>query len=126
MFPYAPKVYQDYLAANLPDVRVGGDVPVNRPARLITVRTAPAGSSPKPRVLSLRRLVFHIWDDAGELHAGVLAEQVRDLCLRSATAGIGARRVVIVGEPSRFDDPSDPAAKPRFQMTVDVLFRANV
>lgn len=123
MFPYAAKVYRDYLSDQLDDdVRVAGDVPVSMPARLVTVTTAPAGSTPKPRVFSWRRLVFQCWS-ADEISAAMLCEQVRDLVVESVYAHIGARKVNVIGEPARWDDPE--VAVSRFQTTIDVLFRAN-
>jgi hypothetical protein len=126
MFPYAPKVYRDYLTSHdlLPDdVRVSGDVPTTRPDRLVTIRSAPAGPTAKPRFLAWRRLIFQCWD-ADETSAGELAELVRELVVQSVYARIGVHRVNVIGEPGRFDDP-DNSTSSRFQMTADVLFRAN-
>ena len=125
MFPYAPKLYRDYLVAHerFPDgVRVTGDVPTTRPGRLVTIRSAPAGPTAKPRFLAWRRLIFQCWD-ADEVVAGELCELVRDLVVHSVSARIGVHRVNVIGEPGRFDDPSNSTSS-RFQMTADVLLRA--
>ncbi|PJE24733.1 MAG: hypothetical protein CK431_04335 [Mycobacterium sp.] len=123
MFAYAPKIYRDYLRPLLDDdIRITGDVPATRPPRLVTVRLGTAPGSRKPRLLAWRRLVFQMWD-VDEMATGALAEQVRDLVVNSVYARIGARQVRVFGEPARLDDPDDRA--PRFQMTADVLFRAN-
>lgn len=123
MFPYAPKVFRDYLRPLLDDdIRLTGDVPATRPPRLVTIRLGTAQGSQKPRLLAWRRLVFQFWD-IDEIATGELAEKVRDLVVNSVYAGIGARKVRVFGEPARLDDPDDKA--PRFQMTADVLFRAN-
>jgi len=124
MFPYAPKVYRDYLTGHprLPgDVHVSGDVPKDRPVRLVTIRTAPAGSAPKPRLLAWRRLIFQCYD-ADEIAAGQLCELVRDIIVRSVYDRIGVNKIIVVGEPARLDDPDD--SSPRFQVTIDALFRA--
>lgn len=125
MFPYAPKVYRDYLRGHerMPgDVRVSGDVPTAIPARLVTIRSAPAGPTAKPRFLAWRRLILQCWA-ADEVTAGELAELVRDLVVQSVYARIGVHRVNVIGEPGRFDDP-DHSGSSRFQMTADVLVRA--
>ncbi|AER47569.1 hypothetical protein DS6A_15 [Mycobacterium phage DS6A] len=122
MFPYIASVYVDYLTEKLTDARVVSDVPAKRPARLVAVSTAPAGSSAKPEVLSWRRLVFRIWDP-DEYTAGTLAERVRWEVVLSRRAGIGVRRVNVIGEPAKLKDPDDGAVF--FQVTADVLVRAN-
>lgn len=125
MYPYAPKVFRDYLAQHprLPSgVRVSGDVPSQWSGLLVTVRTAPAGSTAKPRLLSWRRMVFQCWGP-DEVAAGELCELVRDLVVESVYAGIGVRRVNVIGEPGRLDDP-DNSTNSRFQTTIDALFRA--
>ena len=126
MLPYAPKVFRDYLDPLLDGVRVSGDVPATVPAKLVTIRTVPAGATSKPRVFGWRRLVFRCRDTSDHINSeslsGQLAEQVRHHVVESPFAGIGVRKIVMVGEPGRFDDPDDP--KPWFQMTVDALFRA--
>ncbi|WP_239252802.1 hypothetical protein [Mycobacterium sp. CnD-18-1] len=122
MFPYAAKVFRDYLDANLPGVRVSGDVPATVPAQLVTIRQVPAGSTDKPRHLGWRRLILRCRHDDGEISTGLLAETVRHLMVESKFAGIGVRRADVIGEPGRFDDPDD--SKPWFQLTVDALFKA--
>ncbi len=123
MFPYAPLVVRDYLAAKT-GIRVSGDVPTSRPARLITITSAPVGpelEGVKQRVLSKRRLIIQCWDTSEE-SAGELAEQVRDLLLQSPYEHIGIRRVEINGEPAKRNEPE--TGSPRFQLTVDVLLRS--
>jgi|GEM_PF-2489514 len=123
MYPYFGKVLKDYLKANLGGIRVSTKVPAPRPARLVNLTMVPAGSSDKPEFLSWRRAIVHCWD-ASEEEAGNLAETVRSLLLASRYEKIGVRKVVIVGEPGRFNDPDDDS--PRFQLTADFMLRANV
>ncbi|OBJ26968.1 hypothetical protein [Mycobacterium sp. 1245801.1] len=121
-YPYAAKVYRDYLDSCLDaDVRVASNVPGDRPDRLVTIWTAPAGTTDKPRVFSWRRLIFQCWD-VDEIAAGELCETVRSYVVDSIYHHLGVRKVKVVGEPSRFDDPGD--SSPRFQTTIDVLLRA--
>lgn len=122
MFPYVVDVVQDYLAGELPSVRVATKVPKERPNRLVIITTVPAGPSQKPRYLSTRRVVLQCWDTT-ESAAGNLAETVRDLMLEAPFEHIGIRRTTVVGEPARFDDATSNT--PRFQLTVDLLLRAN-
>lgn len=122
MYPYIGQVLRDYLSAKLGGIRVSTEVPASRPTRLVTLTVVPAGPAEKPEHLSWRRVIFHCWD-ASEADAGRLAETVRSVLLLSKYEGIGIRKVVIVGEPGRFDDPDD--GKPRFQMTADFMLRAN-
>lgn len=125
MFPYAPKLYRDYLKAHprFPvGARVTGDVPTSRPDLLVTIRSAPAGPTDKPRVLAWRRLIFQCWG-LDEVAAGELCELIRDLVVESVYARLGVHRVHVIGEPGRFDDP-DNSTSSRFQMTADVLLRA--
>lgn len=124
MYPYIASVLQPYLKAQLGGVRVATEVPATRPARLVTLTVVPAGSSEKPEFLSWRRVIVHCWDDTSESDAGRLAETVRSVLLNSRYEQIGIRKVVIVGEPGRFDDPDD--GRPRFQLTADFMLRANV
>ncbi|MGV0805808.1 hypothetical protein [Mycolicibacterium setense] len=123
MFPYAAKVFRDYLADELPSVRVSGDVPATMPAQLVTIRQVPAGSTEKPRYLGWRRLILRCRHNDGESATGLLAEQVRHHMVESKYAGLGIRKIDVVGEPGRFDDPDD--SKPWFQLTVDALFKAS-
>lgn len=105
------------------DVRVCDDVPVERPARFITVDYLPVGSlfsGLKQRVLSRRRLLIYAWG-AGVDDSRSLCEELRDNLL--AYRGSGFRRFVIVGEPSRRDDPE--SGHHRFVMTVDAHLRAS-
>lgn len=123
MFPYAPKVIRDYLATKL-GIRVSGDVPASRPNQLITVTSAPVGpelEGVKQRVLSKRRLIIQCWN-TNELAAGELAEQVRDLLLQAPYEHIGVRRIEIIGEPAKRNEPE--TGSPYFQLTVDVLLRS--
>lgn len=123
MFPYAPKVIRDYLATKT-GIRVSGDVPANRPAQLITVTSVQIGAElegVKQRILSKRRLIIQCWDTS-EVAAGELAEQVRDLLLQAPYEHIGVRRVEIVGEPAKRNEPE--TGSPRFQLTIDALIRA--
>jgi hypothetical protein len=124
VIPYAPRIVRDYLAAALgAGVRVATKVPATRPAKLVTITTAPTGSG-NNLALSPRRLIIQCYN-ADEAVAGELAETVL-AHLRSAAyeQGNGLRNVTVVGTPARFDDPDDDT--PRFQMTVDVLLRASV
>jgi hypothetical protein len=121
--PYAPKVVRAYLKSVLDtDVRVTTEVPADRPAKLVTITTAPTGGGTN-LVLQSRRLIIQV-HAADEAVAGDLAETV---CahLRAAkyVQGNGLRNVTVVGTPARFDDPDD--STPRFQMTADVLLRAS-
>jgi hypothetical protein len=124
MYPYIAGVLQPYLKSKLAGIRVATEVPATRPTRLVTLSVVPAGSSDKPEFLSWRRVIVHCWDDTGEADAGRLAETVRSLLLSSRYERIGIRKVVIVGEPGRYDDPDD--GKPRFQLTADFMLRANI
>lgn len=122
MYAYVGKIYRDYLAELVPaGVRVASKVPATRPARLVTITTAPAGSSPKPRILSWRRLILQCWA-GNEIAAAELCELVRDLVVESRYARLGVRQVRVIGEPGQFNDPADDS--PRFQTTIDVLIRA--
>lgn len=122
-YPYAAKVYHDYLASRLDsDVRVASSVPTQRPPRLVKIWTAPAGTTDKPTVFAWRRLIFQCWD-VDEVAAGELCETVRSYVVDSIYHHLGVRRVKVIGEPSRFDDPGD--SSPRFQTTIDVLLRAH-
>ncbi len=122
MFRYAPKVVRNYLVSVLPgDVRVATKVPANRPAKLVTITTAPTGDSDS-LILSPRRLIIQCWG-TDEDAVGELAETVFGHMRKAPyVTGNGIRKVTIVGTPARFDAPNDPAV--RFQMTVDVLLRA--
>lgn len=123
-FLYAPKAVRDYLTAVLgADVRVSTNVPAVRPAKLVTITTAPTGGG-NNLALSPRRLIIQVYS-ADEATAGELAEVVFGH-LRAAknVPGNGIRDVSVVGTPARFDDPDD--STPRFQMTVDVLLRATL
>lgn len=124
MYPYIAAVLQPYLKDKLVNVRVATEVPAKRPTKLVTLTVVPAGSSDKPEHLSWRRVIVHCWDDTSESDAGRLAETVRAVLLNARYEGIGIRKVVIVGEPGRYDDPDD--GKPRFQLTADFMLRANV
>lgn len=121
-YPYIGTVLQTYLKAGLGGIRVTTEVPSSRPQRLVNLTVVPAGSSDKPEHLSWRRVIAHCWD-ADEESAGGLAEQVRGLLLASRYEKIGIRKVVIIGEPGKFNDPDDDA--PRFQLTADFLLRNN-
>lgn len=129
MFPYAPKVFRDYLRASprFPStVRVvGGKVPAKRDAstRLVSIRTVPAGPTDKPRIFGWRRLVFQV-SGGDEIEVGERGELVRDLVVRSVYARIGVRRVNVIGEPGIIYDPDD--STPICQITADALFRANL
>lgn len=122
MIPYAAKVFRDYLADQMPGVRVSGDVPATVPAQLVTIRQVPAGSTDKPRHFGWRRLILRCRHRDGEIAAGGLAETVRDLMVESKYAGLGVRDIDVIGEPGRFDDPDD--STPWFQLTVDALFKS--
>lgn len=101
-------------------VRVCDDVPATRPARFITVDYLPVSggyAGVKARVLSWRRLLIYFWGSSID-DARVMGEQTRDNLIANA------RRVRIVGEPSRRDDVE--SGHRRFVMTVDVLMRSNL
>lgn len=128
---YPPQVYRNYLSAH-PDMPAGVGVkthmPANRPDNLVLITTAPAQTSLKPRIFAWRRVIFQCWSP-DELSAHNLCSTVRDLVVWSVFAHLGIRKVVVVGEPARFDDPdnSGPGQSVwRFQTTIDVLFRANL
>lgn len=100
-------------------VRVADDVPVNRPARFITIDYLPVSggySGVKARVLSKRRLLIYCWGTGIE-DARMMCETLRDNLLASRT-----RRVDIVGEPARRDDVE--SGHRRFVMTVDLTLRS--
>lgn len=125
MIPYAAKIYSDYLEGTR-GIQVFRSKPATRPPKCIVLTTIPAGPTAKPMHLAWRRLVIQCWDraDASGDAAGQLAEEIRQDMVDSMKAGLlGVHKVVIVGEPGRFDDPNE--ATPRFQLTVDVLMRAN-
>lgn len=123
-FAYAPKVVRDYLAINLTGVRVVSDVPKTKPAKLVTVTSAPVGTSRDSKYLSWRRLIIHAAVKSGdaETDSAKLAEDCRDLIQAAKYKGLGIRRVNVTGEPARLDDPDDNSV--RFVMTVDVLMRS--
>lgn len=121
MYPYIGTTLQAYLKASLGGIRVALEVPASRPERLVTLTVVPAGSSDKPDYLSWRRVIVHCWD-VDEPSAAGLAESVRALLLAARYEKIGIRKVVIVGEPGKFNDPDDDA--PRFQLTADFMLRS--
>lgn len=101
-------------------VRVCDDVPATRPARFITVDYLPVSggyTGVKARVLSKRRLLIYCWGDSID-DSRLMCERLRDNLIAST-----ARRVDVVGEPSRRDDVE--SGHRRFMMTVDVLLRSN-
>jgi hypothetical protein len=128
-FLYGPKVYHDYLSTHpsMPDgVGVKTHMPASRPNLLVLISTAPAPSTDKPRFFAWRRLVFQCWGP-DELSAAALCDQIRQLVVGSIYAHLGVRQVRVIGEPARFDDPSNAGPGEsvwRFQTTIDVLFRA--
>lgn len=135
VYPYAPLLYVDYLQPLL-DAQYGKgkaractEMPTKRPQWVVQISTAPA-SQHESMVLAWRRLIFTCSvtpqpDD--ELLAAWLCERVRTWVKRSRyqqrRAGPPpiAVRVNVIGEPSRFDRPDEPAK--RFQTTIDVLLR---
>ncbi len=121
MIPYPVKVFKDYLTPLMPGVRIASKVPATMPAKLVTITTAPVGSSNKPDHLSWRRLIFQC-RHAEEETAYTLSDDVRTHVLDSRFAHIGVRVVNVIGEPANLPDPDD--STPRFQLTVDVLMRA--
>lgn len=124
-FPYVVKVVNDYLAARISGVRFLTDVPETRPNTFVTTEAIPVGASHegvKAEVLSRRRLIIYAWG-ADELDAANLAEDIRSqLLIASRTTGSGLRRVGIVGEPARRDDPK--TGHSRSVITVDVTLRS--
>ena len=114
--------YEAVQACAPAGVRVCDDVPATRPQRFVTVDYLPVGNlftGVKQRVLSRRRLLIYVWGSSiGDALA--LCEQLRDRLL--TYRGGGVRRFVIVGEPSRRDDPD--SGHHRFVMTVDAHMRA--
>lgn len=115
---------RDYLKDNLDDVSVKADVPSTIPAKLITVTGAIAGPAPHQRYLAWRRVVLRGRSTSGEIAAGNLIEEAREVLLAGAQKGdlASVHKVVIVGEPGKLTDPDD--GKPIIQMTVDLLIRA--
>lgn len=141
MFPYAPKLYREYLQSHpalapgetfgydrslviSDDIRFVSNVPAKMPSQLVSVNTAPAGATRKPRIFGWRRMVFQTYA-ADEFAAGSLCEVVRDAAVRSVYARIGVHKVNVIGEPARLDDPNIIDFM-RFQTTIDALFRANL
>lgn len=129
--PYPPKVYRDYLSSH-PDMPSGVGVkthmPATRPDNIVLISTAPAPGTAKPRFFAWRRLIFQCWAP-DELSAYNLCNTVRTIVVWSVYAHLGVRRIVVVGEPARFDDPdnSGPGQSVwRFQTTIDALFRVNL
>lgn len=129
MFPYAPKVFRDYLQASprLPSTVkvVGGKKPAKSTAAtpLVRIRTVPAGPTDKPRIFGWRRLIFQV-SGGDEIEVGERGELIRDLVVRSVYARIGVHRVNVIGEPGIIYDPDD--STPICQITADALFRANL
>jgi hypothetical protein len=128
MFPYAPKVYRDYLRAHprMPTtVKIAGTKkPANHdPSKpLVTIRPVPAGPTEKPRILAWRRLIFQVFG-GDEIAVGERTELLRDLVVESVYARIGVHKVNVIGEPGMLYDPDD--STPIGQITIDALFRAN-
>lgn len=124
MIAYAATIYRNHLSSEL-DVAVFSQKPATRPPKCIVLTTVPAGPTAKPMHFAWRRLVIQCWDrsDTTGDAAGEFAEKIRQVMVDSMKAGLGIHKVVIVGEPGRFDNPDE--ATPRFQLTVDVLMRAN-
>jgi hypothetical protein len=117
---------QEFLAAvpnpqgvvGLP-VFVGGDVPQQRPPRIVIIFTAPS-SGAQSRVLSTRRIICQV-DNGSQYASGQLAEKVRALIVDSMYRRIGIKRVEVQAEPAHFPGPSVPW---RWQFTADVVVRA--
>lgn len=124
VWPYAPKVVRNYLKTVLDnDIRVATEVPASRPAKLVTITTAPTSGGDNI-ILSKRWVIIHVYH-AQEATAADLADLVFGHMMDAKfTPGNGLRDVVPVGTPARFDDPDDNT--PRFQMTLEVLLRAVV
>lgn len=123
MYAYTPEVFKTYLTGRLPaDVRVATSVPIKMPAKLVVIRSVQTGAGLKPEQLSWRRLMIRVYHGDDELAAGELAELVCALILSSRRAGIGVRKVLVIGTPGLFPDKDD--GLPSFQMTIDVLMRA--
>lgn len=124
-FQYVVKVVNDYLSSRISDIRFLTDVPETRPTTFVTTEAVPVGASHegvKAEVLSRRRVIIYAWG-ADELTAATLAEDIRSqLLIASRTTGSGLRRVVIVGEPARRDDPK--TGHSRSVLTVDVTLRS--
>lgn len=133
VWAYAPKDVRDYLAGYTdgedvyhpgvldPTIKVATKVPANRPALLVTITTAPTNGG-NNIALSPRRVIIHCYHP-NEQAAGELAELIfAHMQAAKYTPGNGIRNVTVVGTPAKFNDPDD--STPRFQMTLDVLFRA--
>lgn len=117
--PNMAKRYREYIAGKITDAKVEDDDPAIRPRRLIVITSAPGGgSTDKPQAFTWRRLIVKATasDDDSSYD---LCEQVRKWVVRSPRELSGVHKIIIVGEPGRFDDPDDTS--PRYQMTFDVL-----
>jgi len=122
MIPYAPAIYRNYLSTTL-SVPVFPAKPGTRPPKCIVLQPIQASGTAKQRVFGWRRMLIHCWDSSDTTGdaAGLLGERIRQALVESPWAGLGVHRVVVLGEPGRYDDPRE--ATPRFQLTVDVLMK---
>lgn len=128
LYPFAPLTIIDHLSTRdeLDGVDVVPRIPATRPPRFVVISTAPSISMSRPQrpVLSPRRIVAGCWGTT-QLSAGTLSETVRALLVDSKYHQIGVRRVDVVGEPAEFPHPTITSHF-RWQLTVDLLLRANV
>lgn len=117
----AAKLYREYIAGKITDAKVEDDDPAVRPRRLIVITSAPGGgATDKPQSFTWRRVIVKTTatDDDSSYD---LCEAVRKWVVRSPRELATVHKVVIVGEPGRFDDPDDTS--PRYQMTFDALMK---
>lgn len=119
--PNVAKLYRNYIAGKITDAAVKDDDPATRPRRLIVITSAPGGgSTDKPQYFTWRRVIVKTTatdDDTSYM----LCESVRRWVVKSPREIAAVHKIVIVGEPGRFDDPDDTS--PRYQMTFDVLVK---
>lgn len=121
---YIATVYRDYLQDKLgAHIAVSKDVPPVRSRQQVAVLSAPASGHAKPEVFQWQRFIVQCWALDEDTTAD-LCNAVRHFALLSKREIPTVHKVVIVGEPGRFDDPDDTA--PRFQMVFDALFKIAV
>lgn len=121
---YAGKIYRDYFTEKLgATVAVSKDVPAIRSRKQVQVTTTVASGHDKPEQFQWSRIVVRCWA-TDEDTTSDLAQAVRYWAIKSKRLLAGVHRVVMVGEPGRYDDPFDTS--PRFQLTFDALFKVRV
>ena len=121
--PYAGTLYRVYFRDKLgADVNVAknGDVPGIRSRNQVVISTVPASGHAKPEQFQWQRVVGQCWAQDEESTA-ILCNRLRYFALLSKRELATVHKIVIVGEPGKFDDPDDTS--PRFQMVFDTLFK---